>query len=67
MSETKQLRAEYMEKQCDELGVEFKTGAAVSLDLGEGYGVEEAIIEANEDNSVHGIMVKPIFFGRFIV
>lgn len=40
----------------------IKTGAAVSLDLSEGYGVEEAIIEANEDNSVHGIMVYfPIF------
>jgi methylenetetrahydrofolate dehydrogenase (NAD+) len=57
--------AEYTKKQCDELGVEFtliQTGAAVSLDLSEGYGVEEAIIEANEDNSVHGIMVKHPFF-----
>ena len=57
--------AEYTRKQCDDLGVEFvliKTGAAVSPDLGEGYGVEEAIIEANEDNSVHGIMVMPPFF-----
>ena len=76
--------AEYTKKQCDELGVEFaliKTGAAVSPDLDEGYGVEEAIIEANEDNSVHGIMVRPpsplffffadvwfdlYFFSRFI-
>ena len=60
--------AEYTKKQCDELGVEFaliKTGAAVSPDLGEGYGVEEAIIEANEDNSVHGIMVKPFFLNFF--
>jgi methylenetetrahydrofolate dehydrogenase (NAD+) len=57
--------AEYTKKQCDELGVEFvliKTGAAVSPDLDEGYGVEEAIIEANEDNSVHGIMVRIFFF-----
>src|ERR1700735_82778 len=56
--------AEYTKKQCEELGVEFvliKTGAAVSPDLGEGYGVEEAIIEANEDNSVHGIMVSFLF------
>jgi methylenetetrahydrofolate dehydrogenase (NAD+) len=56
--------AEYTKKQCDDLGVEFaliKTGAAASADLDEGYGVEEAIIEANEDNSVHGIMVKPFF------
>ena len=57
--------AEYTKKQCDELGVEFvliKTGAAVSPDLDEGYGVEEAIIEANEDNSVHGIMVQASSF-----
>ena len=40
----------------------IKTGAAVSEDLDEGYGVEEAIIEANEDDSVHGIMVEPPFF-----
>lgn len=63
--------AEYTKKQCDELGVEFvliKTGAAVSPDLDEGYGVEEAIIEANEDNSVHGIMVQaPSFFCRCMV
>jgi len=48
------------------LGVEFilkKTGAAVSGDLGEGDGVEEAIIEANEDDSVHGIMVYYPIFG----
>ena len=57
--------AEYTKKQCDDLGVEFvliKTGAAVSPDLGEGYAVEDAIIEANEDNSVHGILVNPFFF-----
>ena len=63
--------AEYTKKQCDELDVEFvliKTGAAVSPDLDEGYGVEEAIIEANEDNSVHGIMVQaPSFFCRCMV
>lgn len=52
--------AEFTRKQCEELGVEFvlkKVGAAASPDLGEGEGVEEAIIEANEDPSIHGIMV----------
>ena len=52
--------AEFTRKQCEELGVEFvlkRTGAAASPDLGEGDGVEEAIIEANVDESVHGIMV----------
>jgi len=52
--------AEFTRKQCEELGVEFvlkKIGAAASPDLGEGDGVEEAIIEANVDESVHGIMV----------
>ncbi|KDR84047.1 hypothetical protein GALMADRAFT_1340093 [Galerina marginata CBS 339.88] len=57
--------AEFTRKQCEELGVEFilkKVGAATSPDLGEGEGVEEAIIEANEDPSIHGIMVYfPIF------
>ena len=62
--------AEYTKKQCEELGVEFvliKTGAAVSPDLSEGDGVEEAIIEANEDNSVHGIMVSFHFFSVWMV
>jgi methylenetetrahydrofolate dehydrogenase (NAD+) len=52
--------AEFTKRQCEELGVEFvlkATGAAVSSDLNEGEGVEEAIIEANEDDSVQGIMV----------
>ncbi|KAF5388180.1 hypothetical protein D9615_000699 [Tricholomella constricta] len=57
--------AEFTKKQCAELGVEFvlkTTGAAVSSDFGEGEGVEEAIIEANLDESVDGIMVYfPIF------
>ncbi|KAF8076744.1 NAD-P-binding protein [Lyophyllum atratum] len=57
--------AEFTKKQCAELGVEFvlkTTGAAVSPNLGEGEGVEEAIIEANEDETVDGIMVYfPIF------
>ncbi|CAA7258556.1 unnamed protein product [Cyclocybe aegerita] len=57
--------AEFTKKQCEELGVEFvlkKTGAALDPELGEGEGVEEVIIEANEDEAVHGIMVYfPIF------
>jgi hypothetical protein len=55
--------AEFTKKQCEDLGVEFilkKTGAADTGDLGEGEGVEEAIIEANEDETVDGIMVRSI-------
>lgn len=54
--------AEFTRKQCEELGVEFvlkRTGAALEGEgLGEGDGVEEAIIEANNDDSVNGIMVS---------
>lgn len=52
--------AEFTKKQCEALGVAFDLraiGAASSGELGEGEGVEEAIIEANEDDSVDGIMV----------
>ncbi|KZT05626.1 NAD(P)-binding protein [Laetiporus sulphureus 93-53] len=60
--------AEFTQKQCNALGVEFvlkRTGAAADPEAGEGEGVEEAIIEANEDESVDGIMVYyPIFGGR---
>lgn len=52
--------AEFTKKQCDALGVEFVlrwVGAAADPTLSEGDGVEEAIIEANEDENVHGIMV----------
>ena len=52
--------AEFTKKQCDELGVEFvlrKIGAAADATLDEGEGVEDAIIEANNDDSVDGIMV----------
>ncbi|KAF7776641.1 hypothetical protein Agabi119p4_5034 [Agaricus bisporus var. burnettii] len=66
--------AEFTKRQCIELGFEFvlkKTGAALNSaegengNNGEGEGVEEAIIEANEDESVDGIMVYyPIFGGR---
>jgi methylenetetrahydrofolate dehydrogenase (NAD+) len=57
--------ADFTKKQCDELGVEFvlkKTGAADTGELGEGEGVEEAIIEANQDDSVDGIMVGTSFY-----
>ena len=57
--------AQFTKKQCEEFGIEFvlkETGAALSggegQGLGEGEGVEEAIIEANEDDSVDGIMVR---------
>lgn len=59
--------AEFTKKQCDELGVEFvlkKIGAAADPSLNEGEGVEEAIIEANDDDSVNGIMVGTISFKR---
>lgn len=52
--------AEFTQKQCVDLGVEFvlrRTGSAVDAGLADGEGVEEAIIEANEDDSVDGIMV----------
>ncbi len=53
--------SEFTKKQCDALGVEFvlkKTGSAADESLAPGEGVEEAIIEANEDDSVDGIMVR---------
>ncbi|PFH51342.1 hypothetical protein AMATHDRAFT_142821 [Amanita thiersii Skay4041] len=60
--------ADFTRKQCEELGIEFvlkKTGAALSGELAEGEGVEEAIIEANGDDAVDGIMVYyPIFGGQ---
>jgi methylenetetrahydrofolate dehydrogenase (NAD+) len=52
--------AEFTKKQCESLGVRYElktTGKAASVDLDEGEGVEEAIIEANEDDDVDGIMV----------
>lgn len=56
--------AQFTKKQCEEFGIEFMlrtTGAAESGELGEGEGVEDAIIEANEDESVDGIMVSISF------
>jgi methylenetetrahydrofolate dehydrogenase (NAD+) len=52
--------AEFTRKQCADLGVDFElkiVGADDSGDPSRGDGVEEAIIEANEDESVDGIMV----------
>ena len=57
--------AEFTKKQCDDLGVEFvlkKVGSALDEKLSDGEGVEEAIIEANEDDSVDGIMVCTISY-----
>ncbi|TFL05737.1 methylenetetrahydrofolate dehydrogenase [Pterulicium gracile] len=57
--------ADFTRKQCEALGIEFElkeTGAAANPSLAEGEGVEQTIIESNEDDNVHGIMVYfPIF------
>lgn len=56
--------AEFTKKQCIGLGFEFvlkEIGAALSPENGEGDGVEEAIMEANEDDSVDGIMVGDLW------
>jgi methylenetetrahydrofolate dehydrogenase (NAD+) len=53
--------AEFTQKMCSALGVQFEirsVGSAKSEELGDGDGVEEAIIEANEDEGVDGIMVS---------
>ncbi|KAH0840243.1 hypothetical protein J3R83DRAFT_1250 [Lanmaoa asiatica] len=57
--------AEFTRKQCDELGVRFvlrAVGSAESAERVDGEGVEEAIIEANEDADVDGIMVRTFMF-----
>ena len=57
--------AEFTRKQCDELGVRFvlkRVGSAESTERADGEGVEEAIIEANEDPDVDGIMVRTVAF-----
>jgi methylenetetrahydrofolate dehydrogenase (NAD+) len=51
--------ANFTKKQCDGLGVEFVLKETADADEGgSSGGVEEAIIEANEDDSVDGIMVS---------
>ncbi|KZV94228.1 NAD(P)-binding protein [Exidia glandulosa HHB12029] len=62
------MYAEFTRKACTELGFDFvlrETGAAVQgSDAGEGDGAEEAILEANVDPAVDGIMVYyPIYGG----
>ena len=62
------MYAEFTRKACTELGFDFvlrETGAAIpNSGLSEGEGAEEAILEANEDAAVDGIMVYyPIFGG----
>lgn len=59
--------AEFTRKQCDALGVVFElreVGAALPDGAGsaDGDGVEEAIIDANADDAVDGIMVRSSFF-----
>lgn len=59
--------AEFTKKQCVGFGFEFalkEIGAALNPENGEGDGVEEAIMEANEDDTVDGIMVNG--FGFFL-
>lgn len=49
-----------LKKACEELGFQFVltlVGSAIDLSLADGDDVEEAIIEANEDDTVDGIMV----------
>ncbi|KAG8936513.1 hypothetical protein FRC02_001479 [Tulasnella sp. 418] len=66
--------AEFTQKTCDSIGVDFvlkRVGGALVTKEGDqeirgvnGEGVEEAIIEANEDSNIDGIMVYyPIFGG----
>ncbi|KAK7049719.1 Methylenetetrahydrofolate dehydrogenase [NAD(+)] [Paramarasmius palmivorus] len=62
-SEPSRVYSDFTKKQCEALGFEYvlkKTGAALSSDLAEGEGVEEAIVDANEDDSIDGILVGDI-------
>ena len=66
--------ATFSRTQCENLGIKFilkEVGAGKNRDgeggekFGEGEGVEGAIVEANEDPEVDGILVYyPIFGGR---
>ncbi|OCF40247.1 methylenetetrahydrofolate dehydrogenase (NAD+) [Kwoniella heveanensis CBS 569] len=62
--------AEFTKKACETIGINFElrlVGEAREGMDGEGVGidVEEAILEANDDSDVHGIMVYyPIYGGR---
>ncbi|CAE6482471.1 unnamed protein product [Rhizoctonia solani] len=58
--------AQFTKKTCEAIGIEFvlkEVGGAVEGGV-DGEGAEDAIIEANEDQSIDGIMVYyPIFGG----
>jgi 5,10-methylene-tetrahydrofolate dehydrogenase/methenyl tetrahydrofolate cyclohydrolase len=60
--------AEFTKKTCEDLGITFelrKTGAALQAEgKAEDGTVEDAIIEANEDESVDGIMVKSLAYAK---
>lgn len=60
--------ADYTRKQCDRIGVNFTLkciGSALDDKMNGGEGIEEAIIEANEDEEIDGLMVYyPIFYGQ---
>ncbi|CAG7848725.1 SubName: Full=Related to MTD1-methylenetetrahydrofolate dehydrogenase (NAD+) {ECO:0000313/EMBL:CCA69946.1} [Serendipita indica DSM 11827] len=71
------MYAKFAQSQCENIGVRFvlkevgagrwKEGGSMSKEEagGEGEGVEEAIVEANEDDGCDGILVfYPIFGGR---
>lgn len=56
--------ADFTRKQCEQLGVRFvlkEVGSAASSEQADGEGVEEAIVEANEDPDVDGIMVRIVW------
>lgn len=69
-SKPSEMYAEFTRKTCEDIGVEFvlkRVGAAVKKEEGDsgsvgsnGEGVELAIIEANEDVGVDGMMVRDI-------
>ncbi|KAF8592664.1 NAD(P)-binding protein [Ramaria rubella] len=66
-SKPSRFYADFTQKTCEELGFRFvlrQVGSAVDPSLADGEGVEEAIIDANEDETVDGIMVYYPIFGR---
>jgi methylenetetrahydrofolate dehydrogenase (NAD+) len=55
--------AEFTRKECAAVGVEFvlkPVGSALNPNLLDGEGVEEAIIEANQDTTVDGVMARTL-------
>ncbi|KAL7411940.1 putative methylenetetrahydrofolate dehydrogenase [Mrakia frigida] len=61
------MYAEFTRRSCEALGISFElrlVGQAVDSELSLGDGVEEAIVAANDDDDVGGIMVYyPIYGG----